>query len=163
VEGGIAAMCGQVGSNRPKAGQARESGSLRARCCLLALLGLLLACLAYTSGRAQTATGDGIYYSQRNAFNIPFQTDPGERRVQQVQLYLSTNQGQSWQPVATAQPTERFFRFQARQEGWHWFAVRTIDLQGQGFPATVEQLQAGIKVCVDTRPPAVVLRPVNPP
>src|SRR5262245_32731556 len=88
---------------------------------------------------AQTAAGDGTYYSQRPEFKIPFQTDPNERRIKQVELYVSRDLGRSWQPVATAQPTERGFRFQAQQDGWYYFAVRTIDFQGQAFPPTQDQ------------------------
>lgn len=129
------------------------------------LLGLVLMSLSFlhSPGQGQTPAGDGIFYSQKAAFNIPFQTDPGERRIHQVQLYVSQDQGKTWQPWANQPPTERFFKFQARQEGWHWFAVRTIDLNGQAFPAAVEQLQPGIKVCVDTQRPQVVLRSLSPP
>jgi hypothetical protein len=112
---------------------------------------------------AQTPASDGSYYLRQQALQIPFQTDQGAQRIQQVQLYLSQDQGRKWQQVATAQPTERFFRFQAQQDGWYWFAVRTVDFEGRGYPQAVEQLQPGLKVCVDTQRPVVMLRPTTPP
>ncbi|HXG08168.1 MAG TPA: hypothetical protein VNK04_00090 [Gemmataceae bacterium] len=136
-----------------------------ARHIALVLLALVLCPRSFLlpSAVAQTPGGDGTYYSSRPEFRIPFQTDPNERRIQQVELYVSRDLGRSWQRVAAAPPAERSFRFLAQQDGWYYFAVRTIDFQGQGYPPTPDQFQAGLRVCVDTLRPTVVLRAVTPP
>lgn len=127
----------------------------------LLLLGTLLA----GSLHAQTPAVD-VIYSKQPAFLIPFQTDPGERRIQQVELFVSVDQGKTWQSQGNAVPepgsTKGSFRFTAARDGLYWFAVRTIDHQGQHYPATLDALRPGLKVCVDTVKPVVVLQPLEP-
>src|SRR5262249_45579968 len=132
---------------------------------LLPLAGSLVcfAVLLVPGARSQGGPTDGIYYSPQLTFRIPFQTDPADRRIREVQLYASDDQGRSWQPVATARPNERWFTFPAKHEGWYWFTVRTIDVEDRAYPATVEQAQPRLKVCVDTQPPVVTLRAVQSP
>lgn len=144
----------------PRTGLQTGRFALRLGCCLLTCCCLLA--LATSDVPAQAPAADGVYYSRETSFRIPFNTDQGAQRIQQVQLYLSQDQGRTWHQVATAQPAEKSFRYQTRQEGWHWFAVRTVDLEGRGYPQTVDQLQAGLKLCVDTQKPVVALRPVAP-
>jgi hypothetical protein len=114
-------------------------------------------------GQAEPPPADGTYYSRQLAFRIPFQTDPGERRIREVQLYVSEDQGRTWQQVGTAPPTQRFFNFTARRDGWYSFTVRTIDTEDHGYPATLDQATPRLKVCVDTQPPTVSLRAVQNP
>jgi hypothetical protein len=111
--------------------------------------------------RAQEA-GWETYYSRQNAFLIPFRFDANDRRIQSVLLQVSEDLGRTYQQNASAAPTERGFRFQARHDGWYWFAVQTRDTEGRLYPTSVAQVQQGIKVCVDTKPPAVTLRPAQP-
>lgn len=127
----------------------------------LLLLGVLLA----GPLQAQTPPAD-VIYSKQPAFLIPFQTDPGERRIQQVELFVSIDQGRTWQSQGNAVPepgsTKGSFRFTAARDGLYWFAVRTIDHQGQHYPATLDALRPGLKVVVDTQKPVVVLQPLEP-
>jgi hypothetical protein len=99
-----------------------------------------------------------IIYSRLTAFRIPFDTDPGQRQIQQIQLYFSTDQGQNWQPAGTATPAQRGFDFRADRDGLYWFAVRTVDFQNLVNPPTLQGLRPQLKVCVDTQPPVVSLR-----
>ncbi|MFN4261662.1 MAG: hypothetical protein ACK4RK_20460 [Gemmataceae bacterium] len=117
------------------------------------MLSVLLASLA----RAQDPNSD-VVYSRHPIFRIPFQTDPGERRIQQVQLHYSINQGQSWLPYANALPDQASFKFTAERDGLFWFAVRTVDQEGNMHPPTLDQLRPGLKVYVDTVPPSVTLQ-----
>src|SRR5262249_6276577 len=107
---------------------------------------------------AQTLGPDGVYYTRQPAFRIPFQADANDRRIRQVQLYVSEDQGRTWQQGATARPEDQAFTFQAQRDGVFWFAVRTADADGRHNPATLDQLQATLKVCVDTQPPKVLLQ-----
>jgi hypothetical protein len=106
--------------------------------------------------RAQGAEAERVYYSRQTAFLIPFQMDPGAN-AQQVLLHVSEDLGKTYQHVATAAPTDKSFRFQARRDGWYWFTVQTQTQDGRYYPPNVNQVQPGLKVCVDTQPPVVVL------
>jgi hypothetical protein len=120
---------------------------------LLALLLPLFPCRAQPGSAAQVPT----FYSQKPGFRIPFQTDVGSR-IRRLQLYVSEDQGRTWQATAEAQPGEHGFDFQARHDGWYWFSVRTIDTEDRAYPASMDLAQPRLKVCVDTQRPVVQLR-----
>jgi hypothetical protein len=126
------------------------------RLALLAVLGLGLAPAVPAQGT------EGIYYYRQRSFAIPFQTDPGERRIRQVLLHVSEDYGKTYQHYANAAPTATEFTFTARRDGWYWFTVQTQDLDGRLYPANLYTVQPGLKVYVDTRPPEVTLKAVQP-
>jgi hypothetical protein len=99
----------------------------------------------------------GIIYSRYRHFKIPFQPGPAEQRLKQLQLYVSTDQGRSWQPAANAPPEQRHFRFMTDRDGFFWFSVQTQDLDGRLFPPSMEGAQPSLKVIVDTQPPTIRL------
>jgi hypothetical protein len=115
---------------------------------------------------ASIARADGfssdINYSRFSVFRIPFQTETSERRLRQVQLYVSTDQGQTWQPANTATPDQRYFDFRAMRDGLYWFAVRTLDSEGKPYPASMEGVKPGLKVIVDTQAPQIHVRELPP-
>jgi hypothetical protein len=112
-----------------------------------------------TSG--QTTAGDRIYYSKDKSFKIPFEPEGGDRRIQKVELYVSKDGGRSWSQAMTRHPKEGHFPFQTVEDGWYWFAVRTIDQDNRAYPARTDQFQPARKVCVDSVPPEVTLRPLS--
>jgi hypothetical protein len=120
---------------------------------------VLVALAACPSARAQAPD---VTYTRFALFRIPFQAESGENRLKQVQLFVSTDQGQTWQPVVTAAPDQRYFDFRAARDGLYWFTVRTVDVDGRPFPATLEGARPGLKVLVDTQPPVVHLRVLPP-
>jgi len=123
------------------------------------LLGLSLAAAAV----GQAPDEVRVTPSKVRSFRIPFQTQSNERRLREVQLLVSTDQGLSWQLAATAAPEQGHFKeFTARQDGMYWFTVRTIDQQGRSYPAADGDLRAGLKVLVDTVPPTVSLEALPP-
>jgi len=94
-------------------------------------------------------------------FRIPFQTQPGERRLREVQLHYSTDQGRTWRQYGLARPEDGSFQpFTAAADGLYWFSVRTIDLQGRAYPLADTELRPALKVLVDTQPPRVAVRPL---
>jgi hypothetical protein len=109
---------------------------------------------------AQTASDD-VNYCRSPVFKIPFETETGSPRLKEIQLYVSTDQGRVWQPVARVLPEQGYFKFTAERDGLYWFAVRTIDLQGRPWPVTMDGARPGRKVIVDTHPPVADLRPLS--
>jgi hypothetical protein len=103
---------------------------------------------------------DDINYCKSLVFKIPFETEPGSPRLKEIQLYVSTDQGHTWQPSARVLPEQGYFTFTAERDGMYWFAVRTVDRQDHAWPVTMEGARPGRKVIVDTHPPVVDLRPL---
>jgi hypothetical protein len=101
-----------------------------------------------------------VLYFHDTALKIPFSIDPGETRIREIFLYASEDGGRTYRNVANVQPGDKGgFHFQAPRDGFYLFAVQTLDAAGNRYPPDPSQLQPQIKVCVDTRPPAVTLRP----
>jgi hypothetical protein len=150
-----------MASRRQGSSELHDSGS---RSAWLRLAGCAL-CLSWfivppSPALAQAPAAESIHYSQKRDFFIPFQAD--DRRIREVQLYVLVDKSRSWQPVATAAPSAAKFQFHADRDGWFAFSVRTVDTFGRPYPERPEQLQPSLKVCVDTVPPAVSLRPAQP-
>jgi hypothetical protein len=122
-------------------------------------LGCLLLCLGAINPRpapAQSPAND-VSYTRYSRFRIPFQTEPNERRIRQIQLYFSANEGLSWTQASSVPPEQNGFEFQAPRDGLYWFAVRTQDVDGHFFPLNLEGVRPGLKVIVDTQPPVIQL------
>src|SRR5262249_55026164 len=93
---------------------------------------------------------------------IPFSPDGNERRWRQVELYVSVDQGRSWNKQANVSPDAGSFVYTASQDGTYWFATRTVDLEGRSFPASMDMAAPQLKVTVDTQPPSITLRGLPP-
>jgi hypothetical protein len=109
--------------------------------------------------RAQVLPGDSrpCYWRER-VFFIPFTVDAGDQRIRQVKLFVSEDNGRTYQYVSSVVPGEKRFRYVARSDGWYWFTVQTEDQEGRLNPPDLSAVQPGLKVCVDTRPPVVTIR-----
>jgi hypothetical protein len=128
------------------------------------LFPVLLFLLGISAVNAQSLGEEGrLLPTKEPTFKIPFQTQPGERRLREVQLFYSVDQGRTWRHFASALPDQGHFQqFTAPTDGQYWFSVRTIDLQGRAYPPNDNELRPGIKVLVDTQPPRVTLRALPP-
>jgi hypothetical protein len=111
------------------------------------------------AARAQDLAQE-ILYSKYRQFRIPFKADQGVARLRQLQLFVSTDQGRSWQPSAIVAPDQQHFSFICDRDGTYWFTVQTLDQEGRRLPATLDGAQPSLKVVVDTQPPGVQLRPL---
>jgi hypothetical protein len=104
---------------------------------------------------------DTTSYSKDAVFRIPFNTDAAAR-LKQIQLYVSTDQGQTWKQVEAVTPDRRWFQFTAPRDGLYWFAVRTVDVDNRAYPPQMDNVRPGLKVLVDTQPPRIRLRSLPP-
>jgi hypothetical protein len=151
--GGNLAMAVLPRSNKPRG---RNSPCLRLAP-VSAIAAILCVVVALGSGYGQ-APGKDIIYSRQPAFRIPFETDGADRRLQEVQLYVSEDRGQTWQKKATVPPDQRGFYVRAEHDGLYGFAVRTVDFTGRGNPASLQGIRPQLEVYVDTQVPIVTLR-----
>lgn len=92
-------------------------------------------------------------------FEIPFSIDSVGKPPVEVQLYVSTNEGEQWELFATQPATGKNFLFTAQRDGVFWFATKTIDHQGESIPS--KPVQPQLIVNVDTENPVVELKAVT--
>ena len=70
---------------------------------------------------------------------IPIDYNPARRReIKELLLYVSPDQGQTWQQHAVAMPDrDAFFTFNAPADGIYWFNMVVVDKSGRREPADV--------------------------
>ncbi|QDU56263.1 hypothetical protein Pan181_24710 [Aeoliella mucimassa] len=117
---------------------------------------MVLAALANsTLTYAQTsALPDPVYWSQQ-VFVIPYQWDNTNAASDAVavKLYLSQDQGRTWNEISQAKPELQGFNYHAPSDGEYWFSIRTFDSQGRAWPEGPYQPE--LRVIVDTQNPTI--------
>lgn len=92
--------------------------------------------------------------TRQTAFTIPFRIQgapPAGQAPAEVQLYVSTDRGATWQLHSRVDPQQGRFSFRAGGDGEYWFLMRTMDRSGQLRPQG--DARPGLCVIVDTAPP----------
>lgn len=108
-----------------------------------------------TGSAAPTALGTAeqlpLFATRQNVFAIPFSVDRRVTQPVEVHLFVSTDQGNSWQLSSREPPTARQFNFRARGDGEYWFASRTVDANQRA--TNQDALKPELRVVVDTTSP----------
>lgn len=68
------------------------------------------------------------------AFSIPFKVDNASENYIEVQLYLSRDQGKTWQFHSRQKPDAGEFPFRSSGDGEYWFSLKTLDRNRQLVP-----------------------------
>ncbi|MCG8583425.1 MAG: hypothetical protein MI757_01775, partial [Pirellulales bacterium] len=92
-------------------------------------------------------------------FQLPFkipQVEPNRSAPVEVRLFVSPDEGRTWQTHSRVSPTKGFCRFATKHDGQYWFMIRTVDRGGRLWPQ--DAAKAEMKVIVDTQPPRVDLQ-----
>jgi hypothetical protein len=113
------------------------------------------ACLVLTAG----AVPPEPFHLNQRAFQIPIRVQP-ERKddVKGLELYVSTDNGQTWALNAKAAPDQSAFNYTAPKDGHYLFTVVVIDKKtGQSEPRDVMTAPVGQHIVVDTLKPDVHL------
>ncbi len=95
-----------------------------------------------------------IAHVQTAQFKIPFNVESRGGEALKVQLWVSADDGATWQTHGSVAPEAKAFDFRAAAEGTYLFKVATIDAAGTTYP----NLGAPLKVLVDTTKPRAELR-----
>jgi hypothetical protein len=95
--------------------------------------------------------------TRQTSFSIPFRVDrlPPGSEVVEVQLFVSTDQGNTWQMYQRSAPSAGRFLFQSQGDGEFWFLLKTIDRKGTVRPQNNNMPR--LHVVVDTAPPNLKL------
>jgi hypothetical protein len=75
------------------------------------------------------------------------------QQIRELLLFVSVDQGRTWQQAAVARPDQQFFPFSARDDGMYWFQVVTVDHRNEREPADLNQVKPALVILVDTQPP----------
>ncbi len=129
---------------------------------LSVLLVVLASAALFLSAALAQETSGGIIFTPSRKFRIPFNPGSGVGRLKQLQLFVSADQGHTWQPSATSPPEQGSFKFVAERDGFFWFTVQTMDLEGRLYPQSLDGAAASLKVVIDTQAPAVTLQSAAP-
>jgi hypothetical protein len=106
--------------------------------------------------RSSSGNTDVAYVRQRS-FQIPFSLSVAQRQhTKDVLLFVSRDEGKSWDVVGRTEPAKRKFSFQAPGDGRYLFLVGTEDEAGNRTPAA-PQLPASKVIVVDTTKPRIAI------
>jgi hypothetical protein len=117
-----------------------------------------LACLLLTAN----ADGPDAWHYNDKQLQIPIRINP-ERKgdIRELVLFVSRDEGKSWQEAVRARPDQEGFPFLAAQDGPYWFKVAIVNQQGAQEPADINQSPIGQKLIIDTTKPAVKIQSVE--
>jgi hypothetical protein len=107
---------------------------------------------------ASLGPASDLSYINEREFQIPITLpeDPGFlAEIEQLFLYVSTDEGKTWRQEAVASPHDKYFPFYARQDGAYWFNVAVQNKAKRTFPADISSVPPALKVVVDTKRPLV--------
>jgi beta-lactamase regulating signal transducer with metallopeptidase domain len=94
---------------------------------------------------------DAMQIEQRR-FVLAAQIQPAERpRIKEVRLFMSADEGRTWQQVGAQSPELHSFRVEVPRDGLYWFKVATVDRTGKQEPADVNAQGRALEVLVRTK------------
>lgn len=93
------------------------------------------------------------YATKSRKFSIPFSLVSPDQVIVEVHLFVSTDGGGTWEEHRRADEQATEFPFEAPTDGEFWFAVQTLNRNGERIPARVTQPE--LIVVVDTVPPQI--------
>jgi hypothetical protein len=107
---------------------------------------------------ARNGAGDGVLYVNHRDFKIPVAIDAtAQKKLKEIVLFTSTDEGRTWQQAGRAAPTEKHFTYHASADGEYWFHVATVDKDGRTESPIKDLPASQMKIRVLTKPPTISL------
>lgn len=110
--------------------------------------GLVTFATAFAAPAPQESAKASEYFVKLREFQIPFNA-PASKEISSVRLFVSPDEGKSWQLHETVPRTSEGFSFRAAAEGRYLFQLQTVNELGESLPTNQPPLQ----VIVDTTAP----------
>ena len=89
---------------------------------------------------------------QHRNIQIPIVIPPERRTdLRELLLFVSNNQGKSWDLAAFAKPEHSAFVFHAPSDGQYWFKVQAVYQGGNREPADIYAASINMKVLIDSQ------------
>jgi hypothetical protein len=102
------------------------------------------------------AGGGEVWHMNVRGFQIPIRTKPESRAsIRDLELYVSRDQGQTWEQQGQCKPDKEAFTYTAPADGSYWFKVVVVDVRGQRDPQNPALGEVGQRIFVDTVKPEV--------
>lgn len=99
------------------------------------------------------------YHINQHQIRIPISIESSAQRaeIRELILFLSTDEGRTWNQQAVASPDQEAFPFHAPSDGVYWFTVCVVNQKGQREPEDVYKAPPGqiTKIVVDSLKPLV--------
>ena len=105
----------------------------------------------------QVASSAKTIATRLTRFNVPFRINQNDVSFLEVQLFLSRDEGRTWQFYGRQKTDRTSFPFVADGDGAYWFAVKTLDRNRQLLPDG-NITEPELKVNVDTKVPTLEVR-----
>jgi hypothetical protein len=115
---------------------------------------LTWACLMLAAGSPPGM--DDTFHTNLRGFTIPVTIEPARlSEVKEVILYLSRDQGRSWELYSRTTPDKKGFNFLSNLDGLFYFSIQVIDKRGRIDPPDIYKAKVGQKILIDTAKPLV--------
>jgi hypothetical protein len=99
------------------------------------------------------------YHINQHQIRIPISIESSAQRaeIRELILFLSTDEGKTWNQQAVASPDQEAFPFHAPSDGAYWFTVCVVNQKGQREPEDVYKAPPSqiTKIVVDSLKPLV--------
>ena len=116
------------------------------------LIALSLLGLAIGAGEP----GTDYYPIKSRTLKLDIDYKPEQRQtIQQVQLCVSRDQGQTWEVADAVTPDKDHFVFNAKDDGLYWLNMVIVFRDGKKDPPDVTRVPPAQKLLVDATPPVV--------
>src|SRR6185295_5891933 len=85
-------------------------------------------------------------YINERAVKVPLRIDPSRRpEIKDILLYVSRDQGSSWELTSKATPEQTEITFAVPIDGVYWLRLATVDRQGRQTPENPKSVEPSAK------------------
>jgi len=117
----------------------------------LALLGL-----ATTIGQPALPDAQDFQVTKVRTHKLGVNYKPERKKdIQEARLFVSRDQGQTWEMVQTILPTQDEFTFSAKADGLYYISMQLVFLKGPAEPVDVSRVPPAQKLVIDSTNPIV--------
>jgi len=115
---------------------------------------LTMAGLLLVSGQVPS----DVWSTNQRSLKIPIEIQPAQRQqIRELLLYVSPDQGKSWQLAEKVTSDKNAFHYHAAADGLYWFRVAAVNQQGKQEPEDIYRGPPDQKTLIDTLKPIIRL------
>ena len=112
--------------------------------------------IAWTCLLLAAPTPDDVIYMNHRGFQFPIRLQDGPKAdVKELVLWVSKDEGRTWEIHNSARPDAKFFDFMSQSDGLFYFSVAVVDQASRMNPPDPYKAPVGQKIFIDTTKPAV--------